>query len=353
METSQIISFTQKTFQEKKDFIIKAIVDGYKTRSNKDNDTFNLRIRFHEGLTDQDLDDVAAILHALEKKDNVIIVESFDYPTPLITGGAKSTTPRYDLLVRLKITKDIQSWYSAYLYEKNQKLEDLDPLQLENIYNTVLDIEERLRIKPSTQVTIKLNQECRFPLLDEKCDGLLHSAEFRKDALTFLARKNVITAFKINDPDDADTTVTLTINFDKFQNFKVEIADVYTLKIQSKPALIINLPPNTNWEGISLRFIDGNNVEIKSKDFKQIVHFKDMGFEDKRTRRPDKQWELLQYLAENAGQISWDSSLSNVKVKKKKQRLSKTLQEYFQITEDPFFPYKSEEAYTTRIQFHT
>lgn len=227
METDQTTSFAQKTFQEKKDFIIKSIVDGYKTRPNKDDHVFNLRIRLHKGLTDQDLDDVSAILHALEKKDNVIVVESFDYPTPLFTGGAKLTTPRYDLLVRLKITKDIQNWYSAYLYEKNQKLEDLDLLQLENIYNTVLDIEGRLRIKPSTKVTIKLNQECRFPLLAEKCDGLLHSAEYREDALIFLARKNIITDFKIRYSEYGDNEVDLFLNFNKFQQFNDEIGKVH------------------------------------------------------------------------------------------------------------------------------
>jgi len=227
MKTNQTTPFTQKTFQEKKDFIVKAIVDGYKTRPNKDDDTFDLRVCFHEGLTNQDLDDVSAILHTLEKKDHIIIVESFDYPTPLFSDRAKSTEPRYDLLVRLKITQDIQNWYSAYLFEQNQKLEDLDSLQLENIYNTVLDIEDRLRIKSSTQVTIKLNQECRFPLLNEKCDGLLHSAEYRQDALTFLKQKNIITDFEIEYSEYGDNEVHIFLNFDKFLLFKNKISEIH------------------------------------------------------------------------------------------------------------------------------
>jgi len=90
-----------------------------------------------------------------------------------------------------------------------------------------LDIEDRLRINSSTQVTIKLNQECRFPLLDEKCDGLLHSAEYREDALTFLKRKNVVKDFEIEYSEYGDDEVHIFLNFDKFQLFKDKIAEIY------------------------------------------------------------------------------------------------------------------------------
>lgn len=227
MKLDQPTPFIRKTFQEKKDFIITSIVNSYKTRPNKVSNSFNFRIRFHEGLTDQDLDDIESILQALQKKDHVLIVESFDYPAPLFTGGARSIKPRYDLLAKLKITQDIANWHSAYLFEKNQKLENLDRLHLENIYNTVLDIDEKLQIKPSTQVIIRLNQDNRFPLLDEKCDGLMHDAEFREDALIFLKRKGIVTHYEIKYPEDADKVVLIALNFDKFQQFKKEIAKIH------------------------------------------------------------------------------------------------------------------------------
>jgi len=58
-----------------------------------------------------------------------------------------------------------------------------------------------------------------------------------------------------------------------------------------KPAL--KLPANAKWEDITIKFVDGHNVDIKAKTKTSRSDYKEMGFEDSKSRRPNKQWELL------------------------------------------------------------
>jgi len=74
-----------------------------------------------------------------------------------------------------------------------------------------------------------------------------------------------------------------------------------------------------------------------------------MGFEDLRTHLPNTQWSLLRIFASNKGQIDWENSDAADNVRKRKQVLSNTLREYFQIDDDPFYPYSGGRAY--RIKF--
>ena len=98
------------------------------------------------------------------------------------------------------------------------------------------------------------------------------------------------------------------------------------------------------------KFLDGNNVKISGKDSKPITaYYKEMGFEDARSRKPNKQWELIRLLAENNGELSWDKSEAKGDIKKKKQLLSKTLRDYFGIKGDPFYPYKEQNSYRIKI----
>lgn len=143
------------------------------------------------------------------------------------------------------------------------------------------------------------------------------------------------------------------------------------------------LPSDVKWEDITIRFVDGHNVDIKCKD--KIVHsdYKTMGFEDLKSRKPNNQWQLLERLAENNGEISWERSAAKSsdisktsqdfgyefdeednspqnkgfsiikvpdKLKKTKQLLSQALKSYFRIDEDPFYPYDQVKAYKIRIK---
>ena len=150
----------------------------------------------------------------------------------------------------------------------------------------------------------------------------------------------------------------------------------------SKKIISIALPSGARWEDIIIEFIDRHSVKIKCKNKTFRRDYKDMGFEDSRARKPNKQWEFLYLLAENNGEISWGKSSSGKradirkieqdfgyefdkdafqnkgfsiikipdKTKKKKQLLSRCLKAFFPIEGDPFFPYGEVEAYKIRLK---
>ncbi|KJJ85541.1 hypothetical protein OMAG_000586 [Candidatus Omnitrophus magneticus] len=153
-------------------------------------------------------------------------------------------------------------------------------------------------------------------------------------------------------------------------------------EVSSKP--VLKLPANAKWEDITIKFIDGHNVDIKLKNKTIRSDYKEMGFEDSKSRRPNKQWEMLQRLAENHGEISWEKFASGKsadirktdqdfgyefdedsstpqnkgfsiikapdKLKKTKQLLAQTLKAFFHIDEDPFWPYEEVKSYKIKIK---
>lgn len=162
-------------------------------------------------------------------------------------------------------------------------------------------------------------------------------------------------------------------------NQEPEVAVVKPAKID-KPAL--KLPPNTKWKDITIKFKDGHKIDIIIADKTTRSDYEKMGFEDRRTRKPDKQWALLIKLSENNGEIDWHSRLQSKTVntqltkqklgfednedtedqnrgfsykkasdsiKKTKQLLAKKLKTFFGIKEDPFFPYRKEGSYKIKI----
>ncbi len=115
------------------------------------------------------------------------------------------------------------------------------------------------------------------------------------------------------------------------------------------------LPAGTTWNNITIRFIDSQKVSIRARQHEHETNYADMGFSDKRSAKPDQQWALLHILALNGGEITWKTSEANKNFKKTKGLLSKALQSYFSILEDPFYPYhsktddKAKNSYKIRI----
>lgn len=109
-------------------------------------------------------------------------------------------------------------------------------------------------------------------------------------------------------------------------------------------------PNHFKWEDISIKFLDGHTVKIKiGKFFNLKSDYKEMGFEDKRKFKPNQQWTLLKILSDKDGEINWEDKRANNTIKKKKQLLSEGLRNFFEIKDDPFFPYKKFKAYKIKI----
>ncbi len=118
----------------------------------------------------------------------------------------------------------------------------------------------------------------------------------------------------------------------------------------NKKIIPITLPQGTKWENITLKFIDGHDVQISCHGMKPYkANYTEMGFQDNRKLIPNKQWQLLELLSIKNGEISWNDKESTSKIKKTKQLLSDALKHYFQLEEDPFYPYKKLKTYKIKI----
>src|SRR3989338_1343861 len=156
------------------------------------------------------------------------------------------------------------------------------------------------------------------------------------------------------------------IEGEKVQKVDIDLADLIKVsqalgssKLEQKGKSIknIELPEDTKWQNITIRFIDNDdNVEISVKGRTICTaSFVEMGFENTKNNRPNYQWGMLQTLALQKGEISWGNVLNTPikdrnKYKKRIQKLSDTLKEYFQMSEYPFYPYKKEGSY--KIKFN-
>jgi hypothetical protein len=103
------------------------------------------------------------------------------------------------------------------------------------------------------------------------------------------------------------------------------------------------------WEDIKIKFVNGISVIIYADDIRHKADYIEMGFEDRRTFRPNKQWDFLRLMAIKRGILHWGDKEADPKIKKIKQLTSDTLKEYFQIQEDPFHRYGLNKEYRIKI----
>ncbi len=130
--------------------------------------------------------------------------------------------------------------------------------------------------------------------------------------------------------------------------FNLAIGSMKT-SLQRPRIVPIQLPPHTRWEDITISFRDAHSVTIKAGDFHRPADYKGMGLENRTRLLPNKQWDFLYKLANNHGELSWHDSKASLKNRKRKELLAKALRTYFQVSEDPFYPYKQQKAYKIRI----
>ena len=104
------------------------------------------------------------------------------------------------------------------------------------------------------------------------------------------------------------------------------------------------LPAGTKWENITIKFEDDNKVFIKAKQLEHYTDYKDMGFIGKGNNpEPSEAWVFLRVLsmAKITGEIAITDKEVRDKWKAQKGILGESLQNYFSIDYDPFYPYNS------------
>ena len=102
------------------------------------------------------------------------------------------------------------------------------------------------------------------------------------------------------------------------------------------------LPAGTKWEDFIIKFLDEENVFIQVKQFKHTANYKEMGFIGKGGNpNPSEAWVFMKVLARTNGELTIKDLEARDKYKKQKELLAKSLQNYFTLEYDPFYPYHS------------
>lgn len=117
---------------------------------------------------------------------------------------------------------------------------------------------------------------------------------------------------------------------------------------QAQPPVTFPTPAGVKWPEVRMQFIDGHTLRASVRGESHVYTFSQMGMVDSRSGNPDKQWELLHTLADEAGSLTWDSRGADPKRKKQKELLSKTLRRFFGIDAEPF-KYKKGEGWTAQF----
>lgn len=113
-------------------------------------------------------------------------------------------------------------------------------------------------------------------------------------------------------------------------------------KGQKKHKFPHKLPAGTIWENFTIKFLNDENIFIQVKQFKHTASYKEIGFVGKGNNpNPSEAWTFLKVLAQVNGELTLKDPEARDKYKKQKELLAKSLQDYFSLDYDPFYPYRS------------
>jgi hypothetical protein len=108
------------------------------------------------------------------------------------------------------------------------------------------------------------------------------------------------------------------------------------------------------WEDIMLSIVGDHDVNFRVDRKDWQVNYKDIpGFQDRRTGNPSQLWAMLRVFARFPDRTLPENARNSkewIATRKKVERTSKILREYFGLTDDPF-PYIAGVGYRARINF--
>lgn len=153
-----------------------------------------------------------------------------------------------------------------------------------------------------------------------------------------------------------NTIISITLALALVRKRLAEASGVGDIKRQTgKEAMEpFDVPEGSLWGDVTIRFLDDECIEIKvgKKSF-GASNFAALGFEDKKTKQPDKLWQTLLLLGRKQGEITWKEKDStgkvNTRLKKNISILRTRLKELFGIADDPFYRYEKTKSYRAKF----
>jgi hypothetical protein len=127
--------------------------------------------------------------------------------------------------------------------------------------------------------------------------------------------------------------------------FRRRAAQVTTGRIARFPT-----PANASWGDIKIEFLSDERVQITVKNVTETRNYTEMGFDDRRTQKPDLSWLLLR--RSHQGTISTENEAGArwVQVEPRVSTIRKRLRRIFALESDPFAPYRDTQSYRARLR---
>ena len=109
-------------------------------------------------------------------------------------------------------------------------------------------------------------------------------------------------------------------------------------------------PPGSSWSDVTIRFINGHDVEPRVRgQGGGVFNYAHMGMAKTNKEEPTVQWDLLRSLAEDRGDFLWPRTVHRKTVQKQRERLGGHLQDFFGIDDDPFENLPGGRGFKTRF----
>lgn len=107
---------------------------------------------------------------------------------------------------------------------------------------------------------------------------------------------------------------------------------------QMQPAVLKDpVVTAATWEAIEISFISDERVQIRNGARTETRNYKEFGFEDRRTGKPNEAWATLREMAKNNGTIRDAGNTGRMwsMVEKQVQNVRRLLRTHFGVTSDP------------------
>lgn len=125
---------------------------------------------------------------------------------------------------------------------------------------------------------------------------------------------------------------------------------VNIIKKEKTTGLPHKIPAGTNWNNVTITFLDKENIKILVKGIIHQANYKDLKMTGRGKKPgPSMAWNFLFILAQLNGEITTKDKAAINSNKKQKEILSNKLKDYFHLQDDPFYPYKNGNSYKLRM----
>jgi hypothetical protein len=98
-------------------------------------------------------------------------------------------------------------------------------------------------------------------------------------------------------------------------------------------------PSGATWSQVRLHLVDGHTASVTAGAARGVYNYAQMGMANCKSGGPSVQWELLRAFAACGGTLTWRSPQADRRNQKRREKLARSLKEFFHLDDAPFLAY--------------